>query len=307
MNKKLQTHFTGVLHHLYINPIERCNLACKICYTKKSSFVLKEKEITDFINRYDKIHKVKIITFCGGEVFLLPYFPKLVNKLTERDIYTQIITNGTIDRLSEFSNRSFINLIVSLDGLQHYHDSNRGKGNFQKVIKFLKKVQKMGLHTEIFSIVTKENFRKISAFENYLKNHFADIPITYHPRKPPSYLLNHPVSNIFGELKNFGFPTKTQLTKLLQTKKVFPPRNLGCWQIALFSDGKVYGCCEGTTPIGNINDPIENLVNELQKRLILWSKTKKSKSCLGCSQPDFVCGLNLISYSFSQFFNNKPY
>jgi MoaA/NifB/PqqE/SkfB family radical SAM enzyme len=127
------------LKHLYINPLEACNLNCKICYTKKTKTVLSNVEILDFIARYQTVQKLESITFCGGEVFLLQDFSSLINELTTKNIFIQIISNGTIDRLSEIKQANMVNLIISLDGLENYHDQNRGQGILPKVSNYLKK------------------------------------------------------------------------------------------------------------------------------------------------------------------------
>jgi hypothetical protein len=234
---------------------------------------------------------LQTITFCGGEVFTLAYFPSLINTLIEQEIFVQVITNGTIDKLDQLINPNFVNLIVSIDGLQEYHDANRGAGNFDKSINFLTKAQKLGFHTEIFSIITKQNLQRIDEFEKTLKQMLNDISITYHPRKPPSYLLHHPVSNIFGEINGFDFLTPKEMVTVMTERNVFPPKDLGCYQIAVMSDERVYGCCEGVKPIGTMNDPIELLIEKLHERLVTWYQTHSSDTCLGCSQSEFMCGI----------------
>jgi len=279
----IKKHLSEVLHHLYINPLEKCNLRCKICYTKKTDPILSEEQIIDFVERYQKIYELKMITFCGGEVFALPYFPHLINTLTSQGIFIQTITNGTLDKLDGLENPNLNNLIVSIDGLEEYHDLNRGKGNFKKSIEFLKKARKLGFHTEIFSIVTKQNYSQIDLFETYLKKEVGPINVTYHPRKPPTYLTHHPISNIEGAVLGFDYLDKAELLKLMSTKTVFPPKNLGCYQISLASSGIVYGCCEGYRPIGKMQDSIEDLIATLKKRV--------GGPCLGCSQTEFMCGI----------------
>jgi len=274
------------LQHVYINPLERCNLRCKICYTEKTSAILTDVQILGFIRRYGKTIPVTAITFCGGEVFTLPYFTHLVNTLTSQHIFITIITNGTIDRLNEFKNPNTINLIVSIDGLPAYHDKNRGTGNFVKSTAFLQKAHSMGFHTEIFSIVTRQNYKQIDQFEQYISAYFSrPVSVTYHPRKPRTYLQHHPVSNICGVVDGFDFLTIKELICLMKTRKTFPPKEFGCYQISLMSNGMVYGCCEGTYPIGTIHDEIEVLTQRLNNRV---------KLCSSCSYPEFMCGLSHI-------------
>lgn len=292
MQPKIKKHLDQVLSHLYINPLERCNLRCKICYTRKTAPILSDREILEFVGRYEKVKKLKTITFCGGEVFTLSYFPGLVNKLTDGGKFVQIITNGTIDKLSDFIKPNSVNLIVSLDGLPKYHDSNRGKGKFQMSTNFLKKAKKLGFHVEIFSIVTRQNIDQIDEFEQYLCSIIGTpLQVTYHPRKPPAYLLHHPESNVFGETKGFDFLNDREMVKIMKERRTFPPKELGCYQIALVSDARIFGCCEGTIPIGKMTDSVTYLFDKLKDRIEVWEKSNKLKNCLGCSQPDFVCGI----------------
>lgn len=286
MITKIQNHVNQTLYHLYINPLEKCNIKCKICYTKKTSPILTEKEILDFIERYKNVHEIQTVTFCGGEVFTLPYFTHLINILTHQGIFVQIITNASINRLSEINQPNSVNCIVSIDGLKPYHDANRGKGGFNQCIDYLNKARKLGFHTEVFSIVTKQNLTKIELFENYLNKILGNISITYHPRKPTTYLSNHPISNIFGHIEGFDFLSLQELVQLMKTRNTFPPKDLGCYQISLASDGNIYGCCESFNPIGTITTPINRLIGVLRSRI--------DSTCLGCVQPSFMCGIKEI-------------
>ena len=292
MNPRIESQLQKVLRHLYINPLEKCNLRCEICYTRKTSPILSQEAMLTFIDRYKATQLLETITFCGGEVFTLPYFPELVNTLTKQGLFISMITNGTLDKLDLFEKPNSINLIVSLDGLESYHDANRGKGNFIKSINFMKKGLSLGFHTEVFSIVTKQNLPKLDEFEQFLNHYLGEeISVTYHPRKPPSYLMHHPVSNIVGKVDGFDFLSPEEMVYLLKERRTFPPKDLGCYQIAVTSDGKVYGCCEGVSAIGTMNDTIPDLVRQMKVRLTQWERLNELKNCLGCTSPDFICGI----------------
>jgi MoaA/NifB/PqqE/SkfB family radical SAM enzyme len=280
------------LRHLYINPLEKCNLRCKICYTRKTDPILSNVQILKFLDDYQVQQPVETVTFCGGEVFALVSFPELLNEVNARGIFAQVITNGTIDRLEQIKNPNFVNLIVSLDGVEKDHDANRGAGNFRKSIEFMKKAHRLDFHLDVFSIIHKQNLSHLDHFEAALQQELGFLPvITYHPRKPPMYLNTHPISNIFGEVDQFDFLSKKEMLQVMQTRNVFPPKDLGCYQIAVTSTGKVYGCCEGTVPLGMMTDPPAELIQKLRARLERWSKNNTSLTCLGCSQHEFMCGI----------------
>lgn len=292
MKLRIRGHLTRVLRHLYINPLEKCNLACKICYTRKTSPILSETQILEFVARYRQTQSLDTVTFCGGEVFALRYFPALVNTLVDLGLFIQVITNGTIDALSLLKHPNMVNLIVSLDGQARYHDANRGEGNFERSLSFLKKAKKLGFHIEVFSIVTHQNIAGIDAFESLLSGELAGpVTVTYHPRKPPSYLTHHPQSNVWGSVTGFDFLNSREMLQVMSKRRVFPPKDLGCYQIALVSDGRVFGCCEGTVPLGSMSDDIGLLVGRLKQRVSAWEKTNTMEKCLGCSQHEFMCGI----------------
>jgi MoaA/NifB/PqqE/SkfB family radical SAM enzyme len=292
LSAHVEAQLDKALRHLYINPLEKCNLRCKICYTRKTDPILPNDQVLNFIDGYREAQPVETVTFCGGEVFALVTFPELLNQVNQRGIFAQVITNGTIDRLDDIKNPNFVNLIVSLDGIEADHDANRGQGNFRKSIEFMKKAHNLGFHLDVFSIIHKQNLPHLDQFEASLEKELGFLPvITYHPRKPPMYLTSHPISNIFGEVEQFDFLSKKEMLQVMQTRNVFPPKDLGCYQIAVTSTGKVYGCCEGTVPLGMIADPPAELIQKLRGRLERWSKTNTSVTCLGCTQHEFMCGI----------------
>ena len=282
------------LKHLFISPLEECNLKCEICYTKKSKKRLSKKKILDFIIKYIKEIPLESVTFCGGEVFLLEYFVDLVNELTKKGIIIQIITNGTINVLKKFKNPELINIIVSIDGPKDHHDLNRGIGNYEKSISFLKKATLLGFHTHIFQVVTPQNYTNTLDFKKKIGGKVGNnIKITLHPRKPNCYLSKHPIDNCGKKCSNFSFLDSSQLINLFSNSNTFPPNNLGCFQISLKSNEKIYACCEGINPIGELTDDIENIINKLLKRLI-YCTICNNDACKGCVEPNFLCGFTQL-------------
>lgn len=284
--------YDSSVEHLYVSPSELCNLKCKICYTRKHKSVLTRNEIEAFILSYEAILKrhnksLKSVMFCGGEVFLLDYFTDLVNRLVDRGIFVRIVTNGTIDKLSEIQVPNSVDIIVSLDGIKTFHDQNRGPGMWDKSAFFLSKAVKLGFQTEIFSVVWKENLSGIDAFEREIQTMFNNIPITYHIRKPLKYLQRHkaPITSYDGN--GFRFLDLQEVVKLMQTRTTFPSAKFGCYNISLMSDRKIYSCCEGIKPLGTIQDELNKILGNYIKRVEIASNCGR---CLGCTEPEFWCG-----------------
>lgn len=272
------------LESIYISPLELCNLSCLYCYTNKTKSILSNNQIIKFIKDYQAVlansqkyffeasslsrlasekkyiknlPKLKSIIFCGGEVFTLKDFPSLINTIQSMGIFVSVITNGVVDRLDEIVEPHNCQLIVSFDGPKAIHDQNRGQGNFQKSKNFVKKALDLGFPVEIFYLITKDSYP------------YKDKLNIYHQHQ--TYLVDR-----------LGSLTKDQSIEIRNNYPCYPPKNFGCNIFSLQSNGKFYGCCESSRPIGNLSDPLEPTV---LKYLDIITHHPK------CSDPDYWCGL----------------
>jgi len=260
----------SVLESIYISPLESCNLACKYCYTHKTTDILSNQQILDFINQYSSfIHEsyflnLKSVLLCGGEVFLLPDFPKLVNTLIDKDIFVTIITNGTIDRLEEIKKPDSCQILVSFDGPKDIHDQNRGLGNFDKSIKYIKHAQELGFPVNIMFLITKDSYPYKDTFLDYLKTEYdiKNIELTYLTDRKMS-LTNDQCLDI-----KLNYPT-------------FPDKSFGCSQLSLQSTGNITGCCESSISLGKITDNPQIYVSKFIDSL---------SKCSECCDPSYLCG-----------------
>ena len=273
-----QTQIISALENIYISPLESCNLACKYCYTHKTPDILSNQQILDFINKYqnyltsENCH-LKSIIFCGGEVFTLPDFPKLVNTLIQKGIFITIITNGTIDKLDQIDDPANCQLLVSLDGPQDIHDANRASGNFQKSIKYIKHAQKLGFPVEIMFLITKDSYPFKDSFN------ISNLPKTY--------LTDRKLSL-----------TTKQVLDIKQHYPTFPAKNFGCFQLSLQSNGNITGCCESSLSLGKIDDDPKIYINNFTKSLSKCNSCINLRSniddlrsnCGGCCDSDYLCG-----------------
>ncbi len=310
-----QTQIIRSLESIYISPLEGCNLACKYCYTHKTTDVLSNQQILDFVDQYKvfleknfedaifscfqhvsadakkkyvsknliKKPKLKSIILCGGEVFLLPDFPNIVNTLIDKDIFVTIITNGTIDRLQEIKKPDNCQILVSLDGPKDIHDQNRGSGNFDKSIKYIKHAQELGFPVGIMFLVTKDSYQYKDSFSNYLSKELNtnSLNITYLTDRKMS-LTNDQCLDI-----KLHYPT-------------FPNKNFGCYQLSLQSNGNITGCCESSISLGKITDNpqiyISKFINSLSKCFFCHVFSEKLKTdrltdyCGGCCDQNYLCG-----------------
>jgi hypothetical protein len=211
-------------------------------------------------------------------VFALKNFPRLVNHLLDDHIFVSIITNGTIDRLADIKDPKNCQLLVSFDGPKDIHDRNRGEGNFDRSVKFVSHALKLGFPVEIMYLVSPESYPYIDSFNLF------DLPRHFITQKTYFYTANHPLSN---QNNNTPALTPHQIINLKTNYPTVPPKNFGCQQLSLQSDGQIYGCCESPHPLAKLSDRIPVIVKKFQESLI---QCQKCGQCLGCCAPDFLCG-----------------
>ncbi len=323
------------LENIYISPLELCNLNCKYCYTNKTKSILTNSQILKFIDKYSSYLRescslnLASVLFCGGEVFALKDFPSLINQLSSQNIFSSIITNGTLDILDQVQDPNSVQLLVSLDGPKHIHDANRGPGNFDKSINFIKHALSLNFHVEIMFLVTNDSYPYIDSIEKQISESVQtgrDLPlhINYITIKSQFYTSQHPLSQ---DNPNSQSLSAQQIIHIKQNYPSIPAKDFGCFQLSLQSNGNFYGCCESPTPIGTLQDPINTVVEKFvsslnpctQCRLFSHhnsevtnfedrserepayaepegSEDQKISSrdiankCLGCTSPDFLCG-----------------
>ncbi len=156
----------------YIEITDKCNLDCEFCYNssgKKTKH--SEMNVHDIKAVIQKLIPLGLesLAFSGGEPLLHSNWPgiyKTINLFP--NIMFSVITNGTINnpyllKLNE-ENENF-NIQISLDG--HDENSNskiRGKGNFQKSIKTIKRLAATNNKPSVKLVLSKLNQHSLEPF-----------------------------------------------------------------------------------------------------------------------------------------------
>jgi radical SAM protein with 4Fe4S-binding SPASM domain len=135
---------------LWLDPTTRCNLACKLCYTKQShgKLDMDPEDLSGALRRLMASPTVDVKTIhlnWRGEPLMNPRFAELL--AVTRDVMPHIKlqwhTNGTMltkKRVHEVLNVGHNHKIfVSIDGGNALsHDLNRGEGSFEKTMRGLR-------------------------------------------------------------------------------------------------------------------------------------------------------------------------
>jgi MoaA/NifB/PqqE/SkfB family radical SAM enzyme len=149
---------------LWLDPTTRCNLSCRLCYTKQShgKLDLDPEDLRGVLDSLVRSPAVEVKTIhlnWRGEPLMNPRFAELLAAVRDvmPDIPLQWHTNGTMltaRRVREVLEVGWPHKIfVSVDGgNRHSHDLNRGEGSFARTLKGLKTLLDLGKGSGITTI-----------------------------------------------------------------------------------------------------------------------------------------------------------
>jgi len=161
---------------------EGCNLRCKMCWywgengiysrpndsvNSREAFASLDFELfKDLIRQTRRTHPSFILT--GGEPMTHPRFREIIQILRAEKLFATICTNGFfMDRFEDvLASNPFVDILVSLDGLESENDFLRGAGVYKKVTHNIKQIQsgKNHPHIGIQCTITPENAGRLYYF-----------------------------------------------------------------------------------------------------------------------------------------------
>jgi len=263
------------------------------------------------------------ISLTGGEPFLSPHLPSLVNYVEQDPNIKQfdILTNGTcitqehIDMLKQC--RKLHQIQISIDGpTQSSHDAVRGVGTFNTVLQTIRRLRKNGLELSFMFTLMKQN--KDCAMQVIDFAEACGVNAVTVERVTPcghsnmaDLLTKEEVRNIYE-----GITLKANRTSEALTVRRLRPLwintshlntdpqariggfcPVGFTSLAILWDGTILPCRRLTIPIGNILT--DGLFKIWYDSDILWSirdKTNLKGKCHGCKNVERCGGCRAIAY-----------
>jgi MoaA/NifB/PqqE/SkfB family radical SAM enzyme len=154
---------------LYVCPSHECNADCVHCYEKfshdKFQKSLTTQQVKDLIGQLCSLGGC-ILQFCSGEFLLRPDALDLVRYARSKDLAVSITTNGLLldeKKVNELKEAGLWRLVVSIDSARaSRHDELRGvAGCFEKATRGISIAKKMGIHTVIWTYISRTNFNEV--------------------------------------------------------------------------------------------------------------------------------------------------
>lgn len=303
---------------VYIDVTYRCNLKCTHCL---ASTYIEDLDHSIIRRLCRELHSMNVfeVAIGGGEPTLYSYFEKLINHLVSNKILFYITTNcmNPEPLLSLFlkqKNRTFLGKIkISVDGNKNTHESIRGKGTYQLMIKNLRRMLSLNLPVSLrctlFPFTNVDDIRSVLTLARTLKV------------KSVKFATVKPAGSALG---NFSFNKESFKKVMSSVQKIIPffSKNV---RISFSNDmpffqflldyrkyySKVYnqfGCSAGKTslhidPSGNVRGcifipsltPAGNLHDKSLK--YIWSSAaflflrnlKGNRKCLQCKYYGKAC------------------
>lgn len=152
----------------------RCNLSCSFCYQSDSLNMGENDHLTqeEWKTLIHKLPRTTVIDVTGGETFISKNFSFIMENVLERCQKVSLITNGLLvkeDLLRMLVDKGLFYFMVSIDGLEDYHNRVRGnKKSFENIMRVLKVLTEYKQYTSsrypqicIKTTITEDNSSEI--------------------------------------------------------------------------------------------------------------------------------------------------
>ncbi len=308
---------------------QACDLHCKHCYDRSSRKILSLEEsiriLDDFRAFLKERHVFGQVTFTGGNPLLYPHFHELYQAAAQRGMQLAILGNPApreeIEALIAVGPLKFFQ--VSLEGMREHNDEIRGKGHFERIIKFLGILKELGVSSMVMLTLTRENQGQVLELTEFLRDkvdifHFNRLAMV----GEGADLLAAPRENYEVFLEEYleaaadnpcmGYKDNHLNTVFFNKgKKQFGGcTGYGCGAafnfVSLLAEGEVHACRKFPSYIGNI---LENSFAEIYDSQLAQKYRAGSSACRTCKiRP--VCGgcLAVVHGMGLDVFNDKdPY
>lgn len=333
----------------------KCDQSCKHCYMYNSplyksqiesplSFQDMKNLIKEYFSILDEFNcSGAMVAFTGGDPILSPYFWDIIEytrSVGRQETTISVMGNPyhiyykEAKRLKELGVNAYQ---ISIDGLEHTHDSLRKDGSFADSIRALKILHECGITSVAAMTISKLNYQDLIPLYDYLTElEFVDvfgfdrmIPLgngkniyneIFSPDEFRELLFKVYKHEIFKDSR-LRITKKEQLWKLLlfELGLVDPIKNpakerfrSGCFAgtqtVSILADGQILPCRKlelvaGKYPDNSLKDIF--LYNEVTKMLRQYDKYE---NCVNCSA-NIVCkGCPAMKYAVTgNCYAKEPY
>lgn len=288
------------LDEVFFELTKQCNLNCHHCYIPKDIH-LHEMKLEQWSKLIEECRTlgVGLIKLTGGEPMRHPDFWKIAEMISSVGIGIRLYTNGTYinqDSISKLMKLNIDEVQISVDGAtKETHDSfRRTKGCFDKILKALPILERVGIKTILSFTITNYNVNEIDSFIELAKK-FSNVKVVISPyiNYHQTYLGDRFVDvndDVIRKLKNCFEQNKNIWSDKVKYSLSFSNRfigycGFGVYSLYVDSTGKIMLCpLLNDIVIGNVEDGLSNVwknskvIEEYRKYTL--ADVEKCNSCI---------------------------
>lgn len=184
----IKSKFYPTALFMHIAPTRKCNLKCEYCYQYDDG--ANEMSLDSFKKIIDNNYRLglSIVAFTGGEPIIWKHLDEAVRCCTQKNIFTQLTTNGTLlseDRVNRLKEAGLDYLMVSVDAVRKKPYTLKTVSDNPKIIDLLKYAKSREIITSWNAVLTLDNYEDI----------YELIEISYKERIPISIGIITPPPN----------------------------------------------------------------------------------------------------------------
>ncbi len=279
----------------------RCPLECRYCsVARRPQEELSRRQWESVVGSFARIRKIRLISLEGGEPFVRPDLPEMVEACLDLSQEVKVVTGGTVP-LNGFPRQLLrhpgFSLDISLDGPQEIHDFLRD-GSWKRAWGFLWAALERGIRVRLRSVLSRYNLSVYQAWLTALDRALAPlgqkVGFIFDTVIAPDLLLNRGGTWPRAGLRSYPtrdlLPSPQEVWRLFQTIKeksfnnlIFlqtePLRGCGAAREGFLSfdpEGIFSFCCEASGGMGSL----ERIPPE--ECLSLLDAEDQNRPCRGC-------------------------
>src|SRR5688572_29124977 len=166
----------GYRPNLSIEITRECPLRCPGCYAYGDEHLgggvtlrgLSDYKGDELVERFMALvdaHRPMHLSIVGGEPLVrFRELNTILPKLSERGIYTQVVTSAVRPIPEEWKGLRRLQVVVSIDGLQPEHDERRTPATYERILKHI-----AGHQITVHCTVTRQQARREGYLEQFLR------------------------------------------------------------------------------------------------------------------------------------------
>lgn len=288
------------LKAMYLHLTNRCNLQCVYCYRESSPHLPVLHDAGRFREMFEYVKPFTApgmeVTFSGGEPLMHPGFREVVEGSLAQGYSNVLLTNATLmtDELADFVSERFRFVKISLDGPnEETHSRTRGKGNFARVLKGIRRLAERGIRVKVQVTFMKSTL----PYLNEIKEALPDLPnvnLVYTPLLPMGRGAGMDEEAIDNDTFYDFARDRRSVAKYVPGQKI-RSCHAGVSNLSIADSGDVYPCHHfhaGEFHFGNIfHDSFEDIFFGEKIQDYVWSMDVENNNptCQRCDVR-FLCG-----------------